>query len=203
MTGTSVREGVREGSRQDRRSRRTRHLLQDALLQLMMEKRYDEITVQEIIERADVGRSTFYGHYLDKEDLLRREVEQVVAALVYHMDVRPGGRSLVPSLELLRHFRESHALIRALVRGRAMEPVLKTMQEELTLHIEGRLATRLPASKELAVPVAVVARHVATTLLMLSQWWLDRDMPETPEEIDGYFLELVRPAVREVTGVEI
>src|SRR5580765_1920865 len=54
----------------DRRSERTRQLLSAALIELMLEQRYDEITVQNIIDRANIGRSTFYAHYLDKEDLL-------------------------------------------------------------------------------------------------------------------------------------
>jgi AcrR family transcriptional regulator len=169
----------------------------------MLEKRYDEITVQEIIERADVGRSTFYAHYLDKDDLLRNEVEQVVSVLTHRMDLRPMSQTIVPSLELLRHFRESHALIRALVRGRAIEPVLKTMQAELSVHIEARLAARMHPARVPIVPLDLLAQHVSATLLMLSQWWLDRDMPETPEQVDVYFLDLVRPAVREVTGIEM
>jgi len=199
MSVTTVR-GV---AREDRRSKRTRHMIQSALVQLMMEKRYDEITVQDIIERANVGRSTFYSHYLDKDDLLQHEIEQVVAALAYHMDERPASQTLVPSLELLRHFRDSQALILALRRGRVMEPVLKTMEGQLCLLIEGRLAARISQSKSTLMPLSLVAQYVAATLLMLSQWWLDRDLQETPEQVDDYFLQLVRPSIREVTGLEI
>jgi AcrR family transcriptional regulator len=59
-----------EPEKKDRRTRRTRQLLRSALLSLLKEKRYDEISVQDIIERADVARSTFYMHYVDKDDLL-------------------------------------------------------------------------------------------------------------------------------------
>jgi AcrR family transcriptional regulator len=194
---------ARSGPREDRRSKRTRHMIQSALVQLMMGQRYDEITVQDIIEQANVGRSTFYSHYLDKDDLLQREVEQVVEALAYHMDERPTSQTLVPSLELFRHFRDSQALIRALTRGRAIEPVLKTMESQLTLLIEGRLAAGISQSKSPRIPLALVAQHIAATLLMLAQWWLDRDMQQTPEQVDDYFLQLVRPSIREVTGLEI
>lgn len=59
-----------KNTKADRRSQRTRQLLSSALVDLMLQKRYDEITVQNIIDRANVGRSTFYAHYLDKDDLL-------------------------------------------------------------------------------------------------------------------------------------
>ena len=193
----------RETKGDDRRSRRTRRMLGEALVALMLEKRYDTITVQEIIDRANVGRSTFYAHYLDKEDLLQSQVAELVVNLGRHMDQNTERNSIVPSLELLRHLRESRALYRALVRGRAIETVLKTMQSHLGQYVEARLARRLPPGLEPLVPLPVVAQHVAGALLTLFQWWVDREMPESPEQLDEYFLQLVRPGVRAATGVEI
>ncbi|HEY0069509.1 MAG TPA: TetR/AcrR family transcriptional regulator [Chloroflexia bacterium] len=193
----------REPLRNDRRSRRTRRMLGEALVALMLEKRYDTITVQEIIDRANVGRSTFYAHFLDKEDLLQIEVASLIVNMAGHMAQDAGGNRIIPSLELLRHFSESHALIRALVRGRAIETVLKTMQTHLSLHIEARLLRLLPPGQSPTVPLPVVAQSVAGVLLALFQWWFDRDMPEPPEQLDAYFLQLVRPSVRAATGVEI
>jgi AcrR family transcriptional regulator len=174
-----------------------------ALVALMLEKRYDLITVQEIIDRANVGRSTFYAHYMDKEDLLQSESAELIARLSAHMDQSAGGRRIIPSLELLYHLQESQALISALRRGRAIEPVLKTMQAQLSRQVEARLARRLPAEVVPAVPLPVVAQGVAGVLLTLFQWWLDREMPESPEQLDAYFLELIRPTVRAATGVDV
>jgi len=189
--------------RTDRRSRRTRRLLGAALVELMLEKRYDTITVQEIIDRANVGRSTFYAHYLDKEDLLQHEVAELIARLSVYMDQGTEGQRIIPSLALLRHLGESQALISALRRGRAIEPVLKTMQTQLSRQVEARLARRLPTGAAPSVPLPVVAQAVAGVLLILFQWWLDRETPESPEQLDAYFLQLVRPSVFAVTGIEI
>ena len=84
--GTAKRELFRsrvEGSEDeaDRRSRRSRRLIVEALLALMREKRYDRITVQEIIDRADVGRTTFYAQFRNKEDVLESEIERVLGLL--------------------------------------------------------------------------------------------------------------------------
>jgi AcrR family transcriptional regulator len=193
----------RDTRRDDRRSRRTRRLLGAALVALMLEKRYDLITVQEIIDRANVGRSTFYAHYLDKEDLLQSESAELIARLSAHMDLSAGGRRIIPSLELLHHLRESQALISALRRGRAIEPVVKTMQAQLSRQVETRLARRLPAGAVPTVPLPVVAQYVTGVLLTLFQWWLDREMPESPEQLDEYFLQLVRPGVLTTTGIEV
>ncbi len=187
----------------DRRSRRTRRMLGEALVSLLLEKRYDLITVQEIIDRANVGRSTFYAHYLDKEDLLQHELAELILRLGDHMDRSGEGTRLVPSLPLLRHLHESSALVRALVRGRAIEPVLKTMQTQMSLHVEVRLARCVPAGVVPAVPLPILAQYVTGVLLTLVQWWMDHEMAESPEQLDDYFLQLVRPSVRAATGIEI
>jgi AcrR family transcriptional regulator len=199
MTGVARRET----SRDDRRSRRTRRMLGEALVALMLQKRYDAITVQEIIDRANVGRSTFYSHYMDKEDLLQSEVAELVGRLAHHIAQGKGGNRIIPSVELLRHLRESHDLYRALVRGRAIEPVLKTMQAQLSGHVETRLASNMGAGHTPMVPLPVVAQHVTGALLAMFQWWIDRGMPESPEQLDDYFVQLVRPSVRAATGVEL
>ena len=67
-----------KNKKEDRRSQRTRRLLHQAIMSLMQEKRYDTITVQDIIDRADVGRSTFYAHFQDKEDLLNSNLEEIL-----------------------------------------------------------------------------------------------------------------------------
>src|SRR5215211_53883 len=67
--------------KEDRRSKRTRQLVSSALVDLMLEKQFDAITVQDILDRANVGRSTFYAHYTDKEDLLISEIARVIHQL--------------------------------------------------------------------------------------------------------------------------
>ena len=74
---------------QDRRVQRTRTLLTRALMELIVEKGYQAITVQDIIDRANLGRSTFYAHFLDKEDLLMSGLEEVVHQLIQGMKSGP------------------------------------------------------------------------------------------------------------------
>jgi len=127
-----------KGNKADRRSRRTRRLIAEALIALMLEGRYDHITVQEIIDRADVGRSTFYAHYRDKEDVLTSEAERVLALL--HLDPDDtGGQQLLPSLSLFRHVQEQHHLYHALVRGHGVDLLYETGQRYLSAR---RTATR-------------------------------------------------------------
>jgi hypothetical protein len=106
-------------------------------------------------------------------------------------------------MELLRHVQESYELIRALVRGRAMSPVLTAMQSHLRMHVEARLARWMPVGREPMLPLPVVANHVAGALMTMFQWWLEREMMEPAEVIDSYFVELVGPSVLAATGVRM
>src|SRR5215471_10238646 len=101
--------------KKDRRRERTRRLLGDALVELIREKGYGAITVSDIIERANVGRSTFYAHYHDKDDLFLGEMDRVIDVLgqnVLHHSHE--GNFLFPSLGLFRHVGEEYELYKAL-----------------------------------------------------------------------------------------
>ena len=107
----------------DRRSMRTQRILHEALMALMQEKRYDDITVQDIIDRANVGRSTFYSHYRDKEDLMISGLMGLMEILS-QMVSRPsktGVDRLLPTQELFEHVQEHQNLFRGMVRGRGLE----------------------------------------------------------------------------------
>src|SRR5512140_1252602 len=89
--------------KQDRRSQRTRQLVNSAMMQLLSEKGYEAITVQDILERAGIGRSTFYSHYFDKEDVHASMMEQMLADMTQQLPEKYTGQGLIPSLELFRH----------------------------------------------------------------------------------------------------
>lgn len=142
----------------DRRARRTRQLLNTTLVELMREKRYNAITVRDILERANIGRSTFYTHFYDKDDLLLNDVAALIArrrpqAAHKHEPHAP----LLPSLALFAHVDEQRVLYTALARGHMLEAVLGAVQAQLVAHIERTIAP-LAQPADYAVPPAAVAR---------------------------------------------
>jgi AcrR family transcriptional regulator len=181
----------------DRRSRRSRRLIVDALLGLMPEKRFDRITVQEIIERADVGRSTFYAQFRNKEDVLQSELERVFGQL--HAQHRGAAEApadqLLPSLGLFRHVQATQPLYPALVRGLAMDPHYQAVHRSLRDMVTQQLAESA-GSCDLAVPPELVADYLAGALLTLVHWWLDRGSRYSPEQMEAFFQQLAIPGVR-------
>ena len=181
----------------DRRSRRSRRLIIDALLALMLEKRFDRITVQEIIDRADVGRTTFYAQFRNKEHVLESELERVFALLhAQHLaSAEEPADQLLPSLGLFRHVQEQQPLYPALVRGLASDPHYLAVHRLLRDRAAEQLALA-GGSRTLGVPPEIVADYLAGTLLTLVHWWLDHGSPYSPEQMEAFFQQLVMPGVR-------
>lgn len=186
----------------DRRSQRTERLLTDALIALMQEKRFDKLTVQDIIDRADVGRSTFYAHYQDKEDLLLSSFERLIEGLSQHVVQHGSNEELLPSLGLFRHIQAHQHLYEALVWGRAADFFFRRTRTYLTKLIETQLAAQLGCERTPSVPLPIMANHIAGSFMMLVQWWLDNELPYSPERMDEMFRQLVMPNVAAVLVVQ-
>lgn len=117
---------------QDRRTSKTLQAIHESLLSLMLEKPYDKITIQNIIDRANVGRSTFYSHFATKDELLISSIEQMLEMLNKHIvnhSAESGDKSrLIPVDELFDHIKENSRLMRALIRARSVICFLKRLK---------------------------------------------------------------------------
>jgi AcrR family transcriptional regulator len=187
----------------DRRIGRTLRLLQDALFTLILEKPYSAITVQDIIDRANVGRSTFYAHCRDKDDLLLRGFENMLDALSLHMDqegIAATGLGMFPSLGLFRHVQDNHQLFKAMVWGQGVDLLFKHGQAYLAERIESHLSGLSVGGQESGVPLPVLSNFLAGAFIVLLKWWLDNRMPYSPERMDELYQQLVMPGVRNVLG---
>jgi AcrR family transcriptional regulator len=187
----------------DRRSQRTRRQISSALVELMLEMRYDDITVQDIIDRANIGRSTFYAHYLDKDDLLVSDFTRMLDALREHIEAAETGGSFVsPGVApFFQHVHDHSRLYRALVRGGGLDLLYKKGHEHLRHNIAQHLQAHIPADHR-AAPLQLVADYAAGALLTMMKWWLDNDMSYTPEQMDSLYQQLVAPGVRATLQIE-
>ncbi len=183
----------------DRRVERTRLALHTALTELILEKRYDRITVQDIIDRADVGRSTFYAHFLDKEDLLVQGLALFSDRLSEHLenaehDGEEAGH-ILHSLIFFRHADMHHHLYKAMLDGGGADVLLEAGKRHLEQDIQNHLQELLPAGRPLSTPMPVVTSYLAGAMLSVLMWWLDAGRPYSPEEINGMFQKLAMEGV--------
>jgi AcrR family transcriptional regulator len=180
----------------DRRSQRTYSLVSSAFAELLVEKPYEEILVQDILDRAGIGRTTFYAHYFDKEDVLDSMTEQQMEMFTDQIAHSTARQRVVPSLELFEHIYHSpHQHLRALMRGRAGEPLWEALQTALCRAIEPALSTLCAERRSPPIPLPVVSQYLAGTFLTLLKWWVAADMPYPPEQMESIFQQLALPGV--------
>ncbi len=179
----------------DRRAQRTQRALTSSLVDLVKEKRFDDITIQNVIDRADVGRSTFYSHYRDKEDLFLQSWERFLDALAEHIDWDQAGTgSFIPVAHLFMHLQEYNQFYRGLERSRKADAVFKHGVEYLGEKIAAALAERLPRTS--SIPAPILANFISRELFALLKWWLDEKMPYPPQRMEAMFHQLVNPTVQ-------
>ena len=176
----------------DARVRRTRDALGDALIALMQEKPFDTITVQDVLDRAHVSRSTFYSHYSDKDDLLMSDAEEFFEAISMALSAH-GDKSdrVFPVREFFAHLSDVQPFFKALVKSGKFQENMELARGHFARGIERRLS-ELPRAR--AIPpnqLPAIAFTHAGALLSLLTWWLDRGMRESPTEMDELFHRIV------------
>jgi AcrR family transcriptional regulator len=176
----------------DVRVRRTRDALGDALIALMQERPFDDITVQDILDRAQIGRSTFYAHYRDKDDLFLSDVEDFLESMSnLLLRRREASNRIVPVRELLTHFAEMRPLLTALTEADKMCDFLELGHGYFARAIDSRLAD-LPGTRTMPLNQrAAMSQAFAGAFLSLATWWMTQPSPAPPEEVDDLFHKMV------------
>jgi AcrR family transcriptional regulator len=179
-------KGVKSRRKTDRRILRTRDPLGDALVALMHENNFDEITVQDLLDRAGVGRSTFYVHYRDKQDLFISDVEDFFEN--FSTALKRDGASpnrLLPVNELFTHIRQVREFYSAVVNSGKMNDVQALGRGFFARSIDERLLT---AGLEIEpVRRSAQAHALAGSFFSLLDWWIDKGMKADPTEMDDLF----------------
>jgi AcrR family transcriptional regulator len=180
---------------QDRRVRRTRRALQAALVALVVDRGYERITVQDVLDRADVGRSTFYAHFRDKDALFTSCFDDLRDGLRHGLDAMdrtgPPADPTRPVGIIFEHADAHREVYRAVcgrrrggnVAGRHLHDLIAGLLRE---HLGG-VGTRLP--------VEIVAEYHASALLGVLVWWVEQDFPYGPAEMSRMCQELTAPGV--------
>jgi AcrR family transcriptional regulator len=178
--------------RPDRRIRQTRDALGDALIALMQEKPFDQITVQHVLDRADVSRSTFYAHFRDKNDLFLSDVEDFLEHIAGLLSLRnEASNRVAPVREFFAHVGEWHKFHGVLVAAGKMNDFVELGQGYFARAIERRLK-ELPATQSLAPQQqTVLAQMHAGAMFSLLRWWMAKGMTPGPEKMDELFHDMV------------
>jgi AcrR family transcriptional regulator len=176
----------------DQRIRRTCERLGSALVALIQEKPVDDVTVQEVLDRASVGRSTFYLHYSDKDDLLLSQLEKFLETMSTALSIRKEeSHRVVPVAELFAHIGDQKKLYRALADSGRLNDFFDLAQGYFARAIEQRLTESKRLSKLPQRELSARASALAGSMLSLLRWWLDRGAKESPHALDELFHRMV------------
>ena len=175
----------------DRRIARTRASLHRALISLILEKGYDSITVEEICEAANVGRSTFYLHYTSKDDLKQHGLDGLRRQLADTAACTGRGDTFGFSLAMFEHARDHIDLYRALAGSRGGMVALGTIRQILSDLVRGALTANPAKSTSDALPRELVVQYVVGAFMAVLTWWLDGGAKLPPHRIDAMFRRLV------------
>lgn len=185
----------------DRRIRRSKKLLGQALVDLTLEKSYEEITIQEITNRADVGYRTFFRHFADKDDLLKdvlattlMELRELIGPPAPEMLANPEFDILEENygVILFEHIQTHSDLYKVLLRSE------RSVIESLVSFAIGEFKLNFVRLTNSDIPSEIIANHIVSSTFALVQWWLDNDMPYPPDRMGEYHARLIIRPLREM-----
>jgi AcrR family transcriptional regulator len=192
----------------DRRILRTRQALRTALLQLITEKGFDAVSVEEITEKANLGRATFYLHYRDKEDLLLEEFREIASNRVQVLSEIPlaiwksnpdrlesadGLTPVMPLLLVFEHAAQNADLYRILFKGQSSERIAGQLRAIIIQSINAIIQSRKQneaSPANLDIPVELLAAYFSGALMSSINWWLEQDTHLPPQEMARMFQQL-------------
>jgi len=185
----------------DRRVGKTRKAVFSALNSLLCEKKYANITVQDIIDRADIGRATFYAHFPAKDDALYEYVENFFESfnkqLDEHVNQNEGGRFL-PIAALFAHIQENEKTISGNFLSDNGTLLFEKFKKYWIAKARPVIELHIPAGQQPRIPIEMLTNHVISTAIELIQFWLQDGMRYTPEEMEQFFFALVYPLLSEI-----
>lgn len=177
----------------DPRVRRTRRMLRDALVSLILEKDYASITIKEITERAEVAYITFYRHFESTDQLLMGVLDDGLAELMSHIETL-AKQSETSALEtegrlIFEYIEQKSDLFRILLKSQSVTRVRKKVVRNIAAIFQ---KSCLPLARSgNPMTMAITSNHIATSLLALIEWWLENNMKPAPTQMGMVYKSLI------------
>jgi AcrR family transcriptional regulator len=180
----------------DPRVRRTRRILRDALVSLILEKDYASISIKEITERADVAYITFFRHYNGIDELLMEVLDEGLAELLHHIETL-AGKTEDPANEvegklIFEYIRHESDLFRILLKSQSVARIRKSVIKNIAMMFQKSCGFLQRANNQ--IPANLASNHMATSLLALIEWWLENKLSPPPSQMGKIYKALILDA---------
>lgn len=180
-------------SKEDPRVRKTRRLLRDALVSLILEKDYASVSIKEITSRADVAYITFFRHYESIDHLLMEVLDEGLAGLQGYIETL-AKQSETSALEIegrliFEYIEQKADLFRILFKSQSVARVRKKVVQNIAVIFQ---KSCIPLARTgNPVTIAITSNHIATSLLALIEWWLDSNLKPAPDQMGRVYKSLI------------
>ena len=186
----------------DRRQQKTRTAIFSAFTSLLAEKSYSKITVQEIIDAANVGRTTFYAHFETKDDLLKELCEELFGHIIgsamdcthTHGLYSDGSAPESVFCHLLQHLQENDRNIIALLSCESGEMFLRFFKDSLNELVRSQFINQNRKANT-DIPEDFLINHISGSFVEMVLWWIRGHRKQTPEDLDRYFRAVIEPII--------
>jgi AcrR family transcriptional regulator len=185
----------------DRRQQKTRESIFSAFNCLLSKKRYSNITVQEIIDEANVGRSTFYAHFETKDELLKAMCSEIFTHVVSdHLtseethdfsEKNDDTDSIIT--HILYHLKDNSKNIIGILTCESGELFLRYFKQYLNGVFMEYYGKQIQHCRRL--PTDLLLSHISSSFVEMINWWIQNDMKQTPEEMERYFVAVINPVL--------
>ena len=186
----------------DRRQQKTRTAIFSAFTSLLAEKSYSKITVQEIIDAANVGRTTFYAHFETKDDLLKELCEELFGHIIgsamdcthTHGLYSDGSAPESVFCHLLQHLQENDKNIIALLSCESSEMFLRFFKDSLNELVRSQFINQNRKANT-DIPEDFLINHISGSFVEMVLWWIKGHRKQTPEDLDRYSRAVIEPII--------
>ncbi|SCJ64718.1 DNA-binding transcriptional repressor FabR [uncultured Flavonifractor sp.] len=186
----------------DRRQQKTRTAIFSAFTSLLAEKSYSKITVQEIIDAANVGRTTFYAHFETKDDLLKELCEELFGHIIgsamdcthTHGLYSDGSAPESVFCHLLQHLQKNDKNIIALLSCESSEMFLRFFKDSLNELVRSQFINQNRKANT-DIPEDFLINHISGSFVEMVLWWIKGHRKQTPEDLDRYFRAVIEPII--------
>lgn len=184
----------------DRRQQKTRAAIFSAFSTILGKKRYNKITVQEIIDTANIGRTTFYAHFETKDDLLKALCEDLFGHIISsaidctHTHGLYSEQTAPESVfcHLLQHLQENDKNIIELLSSESSDIFLRYFQNNLNDLVQSQFVNQ-NRKNNMDIPQDFLINHISGSFVEMVLWWIKGRMKQTPTELDRYFRAVIEP----------
>jgi AcrR family transcriptional regulator len=182
----------------DPRVRRTRRILRDALVSLILEKEYAAISIKDITDRAEVAYITFFRHYNGIDELLMEVLDEGLAELMRHIATlagqADGSANEIEGKLIFEYIKQKSDLFRILLKSQSVKRIRKSVVQNIATIFQNSCGfLQRPNS---IIPANMASNHMATSLLALIEWWLENKLNPPPLQMGKIYEALIIDGTR-------